>query len=33
MDADNGYSTGYVYGRTDNVSVQMAEKLIAASFL
>ncbi len=29
-DADNGYSAGYVYGRTDNVSVQQAENLIAA---
>ena len=29
-DADNGYSAGYVYGRTDNVSVQQAESLIAA---
>ncbi len=29
-DADNGYSSGYVYGRTDNVSVQQAEALIAA---
>lgn len=29
-DADNGYHAGYVYGRTDNVSVQQAENLIAA---
>ena len=29
-DADNGYSAGYVYGHTDNVSVQQAERLIAA---
>ncbi len=29
-DADNGYSAGYVYGRTDNVSVQQAEAVIAA---
>ena len=29
-DADNGYSSGYVYGRTDNKSVQMAEGVIAA---
>ena len=29
-DADNGYRAGYVYGRTDNVSVQQAESLIAA---
>jgi cystathionine gamma-synthase len=29
-DADNGYRAGYVYGRTDNVSVQQAERLIAA---
>ena len=29
-DADNGYRAGYVYGRTDNVSVQQAETLIAA---
>jgi cystathionine gamma-synthase len=29
-DADNGYSSGYVYGRTDNVSVQQVEALIAA---
>jgi cystathionine gamma-synthase len=28
-DADNGYSSGYVYGRTDNVSVEQAETLIA----
>ena len=29
-DADNGYKSGYVYGRTDNVSVQQAEDVIAA---
>ncbi len=29
-DPDNGYRAGYVYGRTDNVSVQQAEDLIAA---
>ena len=29
-DADNGYSSGYVYGRTDNASVQQVEALIAA---
>src|SRR6185312_5141075 len=29
-DADNGYRAGYVYGRTDNVSVQQAESLVAA---
>ena len=29
-DADNSYSSGYVYGRTDNKSVQMAEEVIAA---
>lgn len=29
-DADNGYRAGYVYGRTDNVSVQQAESLLAA---
>lgn len=29
-DADNGYAAGYVYGRTDNVTVQQAENLIAA---
>ena len=29
-DADNRYPAGYVYGRTDNVSVQQAENLIAA---
>jgi cystathionine gamma-synthase len=29
-DSDNGYRSGYVYGRTDNVSVQHAEKVIAA---
>lgn len=29
-DADNGYRSGYVYGRTNNVSVQQAENVIAA---
>ena len=29
-DADNGYRSGYVYGRNDNVSVQQAEAVIAA---
>ena len=29
-DADNGYSSGYVYGRTDNVSVQQVEAILAA---
>lgn len=29
-DADNGYSCGHVYGRTDNPSVQQAEALLAA---
>lgn len=29
-DADNSYSSGYVYGRTDNKSVQLAEEVIAA---
>ena len=29
-DADNGYSGGYVYGRTDNASVQQVEALVAA---
>jgi cystathionine gamma-synthase len=29
-DADNGYRSGYVYGRTDNVSTQQAEAVIAA---
>ncbi|MBI1200953.1 MAG: aminotransferase class V-fold PLP-dependent enzyme [Rhodopseudomonas sp.] len=29
-DSDNGYRAGYVYGHTDNVSVQQAEHLIAA---
>ncbi|MGI8526054.1 MAG: trans-sulfuration enzyme family protein [Pseudolabrys sp.] len=29
-DADNGYRAGHVYGRTDNLSVQQAESLIAA---
>src|SRR5260221_2906262 len=28
-DADNGYSSGNVYGRTDNATVQQAEALIA----
>jgi cystathionine gamma-synthase len=28
-DADNGYPAGYIYGRTDNPSVQQAENLIA----
>jgi len=28
-DADNGYPAGYIYGRTDNLSVQQAENLIA----
>jgi cystathionine gamma-synthase len=28
-DADNGYSSGYVYGRQDNASVQQAEAQIA----
>src|SRR5260221_10753239 len=28
-DPDNGYSSGYVYGRPDNVSVQQVEALIA----
>ena len=26
-DPDNGYSSGYVYGRTDNVSVQQVDFL------
>jgi len=29
-DADNGYSSGYVYGRPDNKSVKLAEEVIAA---
>lgn len=29
-DADNGYSGGFVYGRTDNASVQQVEALLAA---
>jgi cystathionine gamma-synthase len=29
-DADNGYASGHVYGRTDNLSVQQAESLIAS---
>jgi cystathionine gamma-synthase len=29
-DADNGYRSGHVYGRTDNVSVRQAEDVIAA---
>src|SRR5271169_1562084 len=29
-DADNGYSGGYIYGRTDNASVQQVEALLAA---
>lgn len=29
-DPDNGYRSGHVYGHTDNVSVQQAERLIAA---
>jgi cystathionine gamma-synthase len=29
-DPDNGYSSGYCYGRGDNVSVQQAEALLAA---
>jgi cystathionine gamma-synthase len=29
-DPDNGYAAGYVYGRTDNPSVQQAESLICA---
>jgi cystathionine gamma-synthase len=29
-DPDNGYSGGYVYGRTDNASVQQVEALLAA---
>jgi len=29
-DADNGYSSGHVYGRSDNLSLQQAESFIAA---
>ena len=29
-DPDNGYRSGHVYGRTDNVTVQLAEDVIAA---
>ncbi|MEP7029617.1 MAG: PLP-dependent aspartate aminotransferase family protein [Pseudolabrys sp.] len=29
-DADNGYRAGYVYGRTDNVSIEQAQNVIAA---
>ncbi|HEY6258862.1 MAG TPA: aminotransferase class V-fold PLP-dependent enzyme [Xanthobacteraceae bacterium] len=29
-DPDNGYSAGYVYGRSDNASVQQVEALLAA---
>jgi cystathionine gamma-synthase len=29
-DPDNGYANGYVYGRTDNLSVQQAESLMAS---
>jgi cystathionine gamma-synthase len=29
-DPDNGYRAGYVYGRTDNVSVEQAQNVIAA---
>lgn len=29
-DPDNGYSSGHIYGRTDNKTVQLAEDLIAA---
>jgi cystathionine gamma-synthase len=29
-DADNGYRAGHIYGRTDNLSVQQAQDLIAA---
>src|SRR5580658_4610258 len=29
-DPDNGYPAGHVYGRTDNLSVQQAESLIAS---
>jgi len=29
-DRDNGYRAGFIYGRTDNVTVQQAESLIAA---
>jgi cystathionine gamma-synthase len=28
-DADSGYSTGFVYGRSDNISIHQAEALIA----
>src|SRR3974377_2424601 len=28
-DADNGYSTGFVYGRPDNVTIHQAEALLA----
>ena len=29
-DADNGYRSGHVYGRTDNVTIQQAQDVIAA---
>lgn len=29
-DSDNGYRSGFIYGRTDNVSVQQAQDVIAA---
>lgn len=29
-DADNGYSSGFVYGRSDNVSVKQAEAVVSA---
>ncbi len=29
-DSDNGYRAGYVYGRTDNVTIQQAQDIIAA---
>jgi cystathionine gamma-synthase len=29
-DADNGYRAGYVYGRTDNLSIEQAQNVIAA---
>jgi cystathionine gamma-synthase len=29
-DPDNGYRAGHIYGRTDNLSVQQAENLVAA---
>jgi cystathionine gamma-synthase len=29
-DPDNGYRAGYIYGRTDNVSVEQAQNVIAA---